>query len=327
MACVRLRWTASVRDGRPSAAAPGEPGRRDRRRPGAQARLELGPERRRGDVPRHRDDRPLGPVGGSMECHDILASDGPERRLAPFRRASVRVSREHQPSQDARRDRSRGPPPNGAPSPRPPPAAARTRVSWKAGRCRASARRSRPSPRSFRRTESTTSLESRPPSLSRLPPTNSMARSLSCAERVVVPRVRRSAVRLARPSFSGGSRIAPASTEARTTTMGTPGRSATRTTTPFGSAKRLHAAGEDAAGGRRQDLRMRPAWRAPRRQRSGRGPSRQPCAWRHYTGSLDGAGRRTRYRSSSSSTGANASMLSSVFGSSQSCTWLMPSRA
>ena len=26
MACVRLRWTASVRDGRPSAAAPGDPG-------------------------------------------------------------------------------------------------------------------------------------------------------------------------------------------------------------------------------------------------------------------------------------------------------------
>ena len=248
MACVRLRWTVSVRDGRPSAAAPGDRGRRDRRRPGAQARLELGPERRRGDVARHRDDRPLGPVGGSMECHDILASDGPERRLAPFRRASVRVSREHQPSQDARRDRL--------------------------GVLLRTAHRRHdllPLPRELGVLEGRPlkgirqEIEAEPEvlpedgehDLARIaaPVALEAARRrtrwlgrLSCAERVVLPRVRRSAVRLARPSFSGGSRIAPASTEARTTTMGTPGRSATRTTTPFGSAKRLHAAGEDAAG-------------------------------------------------------------------------------
>ena len=121
-------------------------------------------------------------------------------------------------------------------------------ASGKAGRTRASARRSRPSPRSFRRTESTTSLESRPPSPSRLPPTNSMARSTSRADRVALPRVRSSAVRLPTPPLLGGSRTAPASTDARAMTIGMPGRSATRTTIPFASVSRTQPAAVAGAG-------------------------------------------------------------------------------
>ena len=223
-----------------------------------------------------------------MEGHRVVPGDGAQRGLGPGRRAAVRVLGEHQPSQQARRHASPDPPPNGAPRRATSSRARSNSVSGKAGRSRASARRSRPSPRSFRSTESTTSLESRPPSLSRLPPTNSMARSLS----------RR-----------GAGRAPPGEEDARSDWRGPP--------CPAGRGPRQRPLTPGRRRSERRDARRRgrrprsaarsgsrppgmarprapagsadgPAWRAPRRQRSGRGPSRRPGAWRHYTGSPRG---------------------------------------
>ena len=220
---------------------------------------------------------------------------------------------------------SRGPPPNGAPSPRPPPPprelgileaqAAAGHPPGDRGRVRGPSGGRRARPRS-----------NRDPRRSRgFAPTNSMARSLS-APSGSCPRGEEERGQVGEALLSPGSRIAPASTEARTTTIGNTG--------PFRDEDDDTVRQREAAP-RQPERRGRrpagpadaPAWRAPRRQRSGRGPSRQPCAWRHYTGSSDRRRPTDRYRSRSASTGAKASRLSSVFGSSQSCTWLMPSRA
>ena len=205
MAWVRLRCTDSVREGSPRGAGPGAAGAGRRHGPGAQARLELRPDRRGRDVAGHRDDRALGPVGRPVEGRHVVPGDGTERGLGSGHGAAVGVLGKR-PAASA----GAPPPSPGSSSERRTDASTSSRfrsnsVSGNAGRRRASARRSRPSPRSFRSTDSTTSLESRPPSPSRLPPTNSMARSTSRADRVALPRVRSSAVRLATPPLSGGS--------------------------------------------------------------------------------------------------------------------------
>jgi hypothetical protein len=67
-----------------------------------------------------------------------------------------------------------------------------------------------------------------------------MARSASSALRVAFSRVRSGAARFA--IRLGGSRTDPASTAARTTTIGMPGRSPTRATRPFGRTNRVQGA-------------------------------------------------------------------------------------
>ena len=123
-----------------------------------------------------------------------------------------------------------------------------TSSAGNAGCSSTSASRSRPRGRSFFSTESDRVALSRPAPASRLPPTNSMARSRSGPERRVVPRVIESAVRLARPSASSGSRTEPPGTEICTTTMGMAGRSATSSTAPFGSISRWASGAAADAG-------------------------------------------------------------------------------
>src|SRR5438105_2585429 len=93
-------------------------------------------------------------------------------------------------------------------------------------------------------------MPSRLASDSRLPPTNSMARSMSAPARVAVPRVRSRAVRFARPGASSGSKALPARRYARTATMGTAGRSATSSTIPFGRTSRRASGAAAGAPGR-----------------------------------------------------------------------------
>src|SRR6185295_9357174 len=93
-------------------------------------------------------------------------------------------------------------------------------------------------------------LPSRPASDSRVPPTNSIARSTSGPVRAAVPRVKSSAVRLARPSASGGSKTDPARTYTRTTTMGMEARAARQHLS-------MSEGHRDAGGGQRPDQEQR----------------------------------------------------------------------
>src|SRR6266508_4959580 len=128
--------------------------------------------------------------------------------------------------------------------------------SGKAGWSSTSASRSSPRSRSFFSTARLTVAVSRPASVSRLPPTNSMARSSSGAVRLAVPRVSRSAVRFASPPASGGSKAEPARIDTRTTTIGIAGRSATSSRMPFGKTSRC-ASGAAVAPETRTPTRRR----------------------------------------------------------------------
>ena len=206
-----------------------------------------------------------------MESYRVVPGDGPERGLGPRSRGDRTGARGTQAA-------SAGEPPPlpGSSSDRRSAASTSSRfrsnsASGKAGRRRASVRSSRPSPRSFRRTERTTSMESRLPSPSRLPPTNSMARSTSRADRVALPRVTSSAVRPATPPLSGGVEgppRRPRPTRARRRS-GCPGCSATRTTIPFDRVKRVHPAAGPGASRPSAPAESGTGRRSERRDRSG----------------------------------------------------------
>ena len=158
-----------------------------------------------------------------------------------------------------------------------------------------------------------------------------MARSTSSADRVALPRVRSSAVRLATPLLSRGSSVAPASTDARAMTIGMPGPLRDEDDDPVRQREPRPSRGcRGCRRARGRGQRLGTGRRGQRRDGSGQDDALH--GGQTHGGIIPAPPSPARptaraYRSSSARTGAKASRLSRVFGSSQSCTWLMPSRA
>ena len=130
-----------------------------------------------------------------------------------------------------------------------------TSASGKVGDSTTSASRSRPSARSRFSTDSEAVRPSRPAPASRLPPTNSMAASISGPVRRAVPRVSSGARQVGEPGAVVGSNAAPAPVRTRTATIGTAGRSATSSTMPFGRTSRWASGRAARAGDTRGEAR------------------------------------------------------------------------